>query len=157
MTVHKWKYFTPQCFQEFKLCCECIMLWNCIDLVTIMFHIFTYHSPQEAQAYADDNSLLFMETSAKTAVNVSEIFMAIGKWTLADLIRQLSPPARSYRNVRLGSYNTTLYVSMFVPVAKKLPKHDPQGGAGQGGRTRTGVDLQEAAPQSRSSHCCSSN
>lgn len=34
---------------------------------------------QEAQAYADDNSLLFMETSAKTAMNVNEIFMAIGK------------------------------------------------------------------------------
>lgn len=33
---------------------------------------------QGAQAYADDNSLLFMETSAKTAMNVNEIFMAIG-------------------------------------------------------------------------------
>lgn len=37
------------------------------------------HPNQEAQAYADDNSLLFMETSAKTAMNVNEIFMAIGK------------------------------------------------------------------------------
>lgn len=34
---------------------------------------------QEAQAYADDNSLLYMETSAKTAMNVNEIFMAIGE------------------------------------------------------------------------------
>jgi methylase of polypeptide subunit release factors len=33
---------------------------------------------QEAQAYADENGLLFMETSAKTASNVNEIFMAIG-------------------------------------------------------------------------------
>ncbi|XP_067418045.1 ras-related protein Rab-5A isoform X2 [Emydura macquarii macquarii] len=33
---------------------------------------------QEAQSYADDNSLLFMETSAKTSMNVNEIFMAIG-------------------------------------------------------------------------------
>ncbi|KAJ0060425.1 hypothetical protein NL108_010196, partial [Boleophthalmus pectinirostris] len=32
---------------------------------------------QEAQEYADDNRLLFMETSAKTAMNVNEIFMAI--------------------------------------------------------------------------------
>ncbi|KAG8009263.1 Ras-related protein Rab-5C [Nibea albiflora] len=69
----------------------------------------------QAQAYADDNSLLFMETSAKTAMNVNEIFMAI---------------------------------------AKKLPKNDPQAGAGQGGRPRPGVDLQEAAPQGRSSQCC---
>ncbi|XP_062425293.1 ras-related protein Rab-5A isoform X1 [Rhea pennata] len=34
---------------------------------------------QEAQAYADDNSLLFMETSAKTSMNVNEVFMAIGE------------------------------------------------------------------------------
>lgn len=33
----------------------------------------------EAQAYADENGLLFMETSAKTAKNVNEIFLAIGK------------------------------------------------------------------------------
>ncbi|KAK3529197.1 hypothetical protein QTP70_019435 [Hemibagrus guttatus] len=56
---------------------------------------------QEAQAYADDNGLLFMETSAKTAMNVNEIFMAI---------------------------------------AKKLPKNEPQaGGGGASGRGRTGI------------------
>ncbi|XP_068610859.1 ras-related protein Rab-5C-like [Brachionichthys hirsutus] len=70
---------------------------------------------QEAHAYADDNSLLFMETSAKTAKNVNEVFMAI---------------------------------------AKKLPKGDPQAGPGPAGRTRTGVDLQDAAPQARHGHCC---
>ncbi|XP_039112743.1 ras-related protein Rab-5C [Hyaena hyaena] len=69
---------------------------------------------QEAQAYAEDNSLLFMETSAKTAMNVNEIFMAI---------------------------------------AKKLPKNEPQNAAGTPGRNR-GVDLQENNPASRS-QCCS--
>lgn len=34
---------------------------------------------EEAQAYAQDHGLLFMETSAKTAMNVNEIFLAIGK------------------------------------------------------------------------------
>uniref|UniRef100_A0A8D2ECM6 Ras-related protein Rab-5C n=1 Tax=Theropithecus gelada TaxID=9565 RepID=A0A8D2ECM6_THEGE len=34
---------------------------------------------QEAQAYADNNSWLFMETSAKAAMNVNEIFMAIAE------------------------------------------------------------------------------
>lgn len=34
---------------------------------------------QEAQTYAEDTSLLFMETSAKTAMNVNELFLAIGE------------------------------------------------------------------------------
>merc|ERR1711981_672863 len=34
---------------------------------------------EEAQAYADDNGIMFMETSAKTAHNVNELFVAIAK------------------------------------------------------------------------------
>jgi len=34
--------------------------------------------PQEAESYASDNGIFFMETSAKTATNVNELFVAIG-------------------------------------------------------------------------------
>ncbi|KAI5220766.1 ras-related protein Rab-5B [Manis pentadactyla] len=69
---------------------------------------------EEAQAYADDNSLLFMETSAKTAMNVNDLFLAI---------------------------------------AKKLPKSEPQNPGGASGRSR-GVDLHEQSQQNKSP-CCS--
>lgn len=44
---------------------------------------------EEAQAYADEKSLLFMETSAKTAMNVNELFLAVAK----KLPRNAKPPA----------------------------------------------------------------
>ncbi|VDP24037.1 unnamed protein product [Soboliphyme baturini] len=38
---------------------------------------------EEAHSYAEDNGLLFMETSAKTAMNVNDVFLAIGKQLLS--------------------------------------------------------------------------
>uniref|UniRef100_A0A2K5L3E5 RAB5A, member RAS oncogene family n=1 Tax=Cercocebus atys TaxID=9531 RepID=A0A2K5L3E5_CERAT len=69
---------------------------------------------EEAQSFADDNSLLFMETSAKTSMDVNEIFMAI---------------------------------------AKKLPKDEPQNPGANSARGR-GVDLTEPTRPTRS-QCCS--
>ena len=37
---------------------------------------------QEAEQYAKENNLLYMETSAKTALNVNDLFLQIGKITL---------------------------------------------------------------------------
>lgn len=39
---------------------------------------------QEAQAYAQENGLFFMETSAKTALNVNDIFYEIGNFLMRE-------------------------------------------------------------------------
>lgn len=44
-----------------------------ITRVTVVSEIL-----QEARAYAEENGCLYMETSAKTAQNVNELFLAIG-------------------------------------------------------------------------------
>ena len=36
---------------------------------------------EEAKSYAEENGLLFMESSAKTAMNVNDIFLAIGQYS----------------------------------------------------------------------------
>lgn len=54
-----------------------LCLKKCVLEDVLKISLFTL-CQQDAQSYADDNSLLFMETSAKTSMNVNEIFMAIG-------------------------------------------------------------------------------
>lgn len=66
---------------SFSLLQHHIMHWiaylKLFNIIKFIFFIDMFPL-QEAQAYAEDNSLLFMETSAKTAMNVNETFMAIG-------------------------------------------------------------------------------
>lgn len=88
---------------------------------------------EEAKQYADENGLLFMETSAKTALNVNEIFLAIGEKTKSDLERK--------------RWSAT--VSVFFS-AKKLPKNE--GGANQGQNSGRRLDQNEQSKQS--SNCC---
>lgn len=45
---------------------------------------------QEAQAYAQENGLFFMETSAKTATNVNDIFYEIGMTFYCVLLEFIS-------------------------------------------------------------------
>lgn len=58
------------------------MLMSCTCLCCVV---------KEAQTYAEDTGLLFMETSAKTAMNVNELFLAIGESFHLRCLRQSSP------------------------------------------------------------------
>ena len=58
-------------------------------------------SYEEAKAYADESSLLFMETSAKTAANVMEIFTSIAK----KLPKNESESGAGQRGHRNGNVN----------------------------------------------------
>lgn len=46
---------------------------------------------EDAQAYADDNGLLFMETSAKTAMNVNELMVLIAKNLPKNQTKEITP------------------------------------------------------------------
>ena len=48
-------------------------------LLNNIIMMYSNFLPQHAQAYAEENGLLFMETSAKTGRNIETIFHAIGK------------------------------------------------------------------------------
>ena len=56
-----------------------------------------------AQAYADENGLIFMETSAKTAMNVNDIFFAIAKQLPRN--DQNAGPNSSSTGRRLDNYD----------------------------------------------------
>jgi len=58
-----------------------------------------------AQAYADENGLIFMETSAKTAMNVNDIFFAIAK-QLPRNDQNAGPNSGSGHGRRLDNYDS---------------------------------------------------
>jgi hypothetical protein len=65
---------------------------------------------QEAQEYAEENGILFSETSAKTAANVNELFVAIG----ASL--------GGTRFIETDAVYLIHFYFLWIPPAKRLPK-----------------------------------
>ena len=67
---------------------------------------------QDAETYSNDNGIFFMETSAKTATNVNELFVAIG-----------APPraARHARHARYATRPATHHTDLLLKGALLLP------------------------------------
>jgi hypothetical protein len=61
------------CYNQFDF----VDLWHGIGLM------------QEAKTYAQENGLFFMETSAKSAINVNDIFYEIGELSTVQAVHQL--------------------------------------------------------------------
>ena len=59
---------------------------------------------EEAASYAEENGLLFMETSAKNANNVNEIFLAIARKLPRDQVSSVSTAILSVLNVWLRAF-----------------------------------------------------
>ena len=91
---------------------------------------------EEAQKYAEEESLLWFETSAKSGEGVEEVFKAIG----------MSCP----------NYVQVYLCGPFPFIARKIPKNPPpaaRGGlAGQSGRPR--VDLSKQTPSTPGQEAC---
>lgn len=76
------------CAVHTACCLEIRSIWLIFRFrlfLVLMFCLFVCRMAKEAQTYAEDTGLLFMETSAKTAMNVNELFLAIGEWPLISV------------------------------------------------------------------------
>jgi len=61
----------------FNMCC----ISDCIRCNESVLAVCVSSNLQEARSYAEENRLLFLETSAKTGSNVNEIFLLLGQYT----------------------------------------------------------------------------
>jgi len=78
---------------------------------------------EEAQQYALENDIIFLETSAKTALNVRNLFVEIGKFAFVLSIGLFMVVTRGGKSVFL--WVDTIDITVMTPFfssAKKLPK-----------------------------------
>ncbi|MGH0158754.1 UNVERIFIED_CONTAM: hypothetical protein FKN15_055517 [Acipenser sinensis] len=92
---------------------------------------------EEAQTYAEDTGLLFMETSAKTAMNVNELFLAIGwirsqkTYSELNLLHPYSRHNISIASVKINRKYVQNRVSAnqarrdHIPKSSEFPSSDP--------------------------------
>ena len=81
-------FLSPDCFQRIS---EQIVkmrpLCSCLATIPSFLLLFFW---KDAQRFAQKNSILFMEVSAFTGMNVDDLFSKIGTFTLSVLIHQTS-------------------------------------------------------------------
>lgn len=79
-TLHVSYVYNEQ--SSFACCYKCMhSFFFCIQISVCLYLSSGTLTLQEARIYAEENGLFFMETSAKTAANVNDVFHEIGTHT----------------------------------------------------------------------------
>ena len=110
-------FLFPDCFQRIR---EKIVEVRplCLCLATISFLFFVVVFLKDAQLFAQDSGILFMEVSAFTGLNVDNLFSKIGTFTLNVLIDMRYWPNVGSRWLDIGQV-------LFVSVNKNTQKTRP--------------------------------
>ncbi|KAF3783806.1 Ras-related protein [Nymphaea thermarum] len=89
-------------------------------LIAFFWYIHNVFLFQEGQAYAQENGLFFIETSAKTATNVNEIFYEIVDWMRLSTIlgTRESDTRHAWPKLELGSLVQSEFRAPKIEVSK---------------------------------------
>ena len=78
-------FLFPDCFQRIReKIVEVRPLCLCLATISVLFFVVVFL--KDAQLFAQDSGILFMEVSAFTGLNVDNLFSKIGTFTLNVLI-----------------------------------------------------------------------